>query len=255
MLTQEEKQRYSRQIMLPGFGEKGQEKLKRARVLITGLGGLGCAASTYLTVAGVGRIRLIDRDTVELSNLNRQVLHGGQDIGRPKVDSAKEKLAALNHNVEIEGIREEIKEENVWKLVEGYSIIVDALDNLATRYLLNKVALSRKLPLFHGGIYSYEGRATTIIPGKTPCLNCIYRGASPPPAEIPVTGVVPAVIACLQANEVIKYILGIGRLLAGRLLIYDSLSQEFAEAQTEFDPHCTDCLSLNSSSREVRDEY
>lgn len=254
MLTHEEKERYRRQIMLAGFGEEGQEKLKRARVLIIGLGGLGCAVSTYLTIAGVGRMRLIDRDMVELSNLNRQFLYGHQDIGRPKVDLVQEKLAALNPNVQIEGLMVEIKEENLSKLVEGYNLIVDALDNLATRLLLNKVALSRNLILFHGGVYGYEGRVTTIIPGKTPCLKCIYHKVSKH-EEVPILGVVPAIIGFLQANEVIHYILGIGQLLAGRLVIYDSLSQEFAEVRTKFDPHCTDCSSLNPSAKGVRDEY
>jgi len=251
MLSDKEKQRYSRQIRLSGFGEEGQKKLKNAGILIVGIGGLGCAVSTYLTLAGVGRMCLIDRGTVELSNLNRQSLYSDQDIGRSKVDSAKDKLTAINPNLQIQGIREEIKEENVWELLEGYNIIVDALDNLVGRYLLNEVVLSRNLPLFHGAVYGYEGRVTTILPGKTPCLKCIYHGyGASPPEEIPVIGVVPAIIGCLQSSEVIKYILGIGQLLAGRLLIYDGLSQEFVEVQTKFDPYCNVCFSVNSSAKE-----
>lgn len=250
MLTDEEKRRYSRQIGLSGFGEGGQEKLKKANVLIVGIGGLGCAVSTYLTLAGVGRMCLIDHGAVELSNLNRQSLYGTQDIGRPKVDSAQEKLISLNPDLQIQGLVEEVNEDNVWGLFEGYNIIVDALDNLAGRYLLNEVALSRKLPLFHGAVYGYEGRVTTILPGKTPCLKCIYHGyGTYPPEEIPVMGVVPAIIGCLQSSEVIKYILGIGQLLAGRLLIYDGLSQEFVEVQTKIDPHCDVCSSMNPSAQ------
>jgi len=251
MLTKEEKQRYSRQIKLTGFGEYGQEKLKSARVLIVGIGGLGCVVATYLALAGVGYICLIDHGIVELSNLNRQSLYGDQDIGRAKVDSAKERLSALNPNLQIQGLKEEIKEENAWKLLRGCDIIVDALDNLAGRYLLNEFALSKNLPLFHDAVYGYEGRVTTIIPGKTPCLKCIYHGHGTfPPAEIPVIGVVPAIIGCLQSGEVIKYILGIGQLLARRLLIYDGLSQEFFEVQTKFDPNCNVCFSVNLSAKE-----
>jgi molybdopterin/thiamine biosynthesis adenylyltransferase len=207
--------------------------------------------STYLALAGVGQISLIDHGTVELSNLNRQSLYGYEDIGRSKVDSAKEKLAAINPNLQIQGLREEIKEENVWSVLEGYNIIVDALDNLGGRYLLNEAVLSKNLPLFHGAVYGYEGRVTTIIPGKTPCLKCIYHGhGTLPPTEIPVIGVVPAIIGCLQSGEVIKYILGIGQLLARRLLIYDGLSQEFFEVQTKFDPNCNVCVSVNLSAKE-----
>lgn len=251
MLTDEEKGRYSRQIRLNGFGEEGQEKLKGASALIVGLGGLGCAVATYLTLAGVGRMCLIDHGTVELSNLNRQTLYSARDIGRSKVESAREKLVALNPKLEIQGIMEEIKEENVWNMVEGYNIIVDALDNLAGRYLLNELSSSRNLPLFHGAVYGYGGQVTTILPGMTPCLKCIYHGHGiSPPEEIPVIGVIPAIIGCIQSGEVIKYILGIGQLLTGRLLIYDGLSQEFIEVQTKFDLYCNVCFPLNSSATE-----
>jgi len=201
MLTKEELVRYERQIIIPGWGEQGQEKLKKAKVVVVGAGGLGSAILNYLAVAGVGSIRVIDGDTVELSNLNRQILHLEKDIGRKKVDSASDRLQSLNPHIEIEAIGEVIIEDNVFEMLGDY-LIVDALDNLPTRYLLNRVAVKKNLPLFHGAVYGFEGRATTIIPGKTPCIKCLYKDVIP--GKIPVVGVIPAVIGCIQATEVIK---------------------------------------------------
>jgi len=240
MFTEDELVRYERQIMLPEWGEEGQERLKGSKVVVAGAGGLGSAILSYLAVAGVGSIRVIDGDTVELSNLNRQILHSEKDIGRKKVDSAREELKSLNPHIEIEAIGEVITEDNVFEMVGDY-LIVDALDNLPTRYLLNRVAVQRKLTLFHGAIYGFEGRVTTIIPGKTPCIKCLYKDVIP--GKIPVVGVIPAVIGCIQATEVIKYIVGIGELLINRLLIYDGLGQKFSEARLKQDPHCEECRS------------
>jgi adenylyltransferase/sulfurtransferase len=170
--------------------------------------------------------------------LNRQILHSEKDIGRKKVDSAREALQSLNPHIEIEAIGEVITEDNVFEMV-GDLPIVDALDNLPARYLLNRVAVQRKLTLFHGAVYGFEGRATTIIPGKTPCIKCLYKDVLP--GKIPVVGVIPAVIGCIQATEVIKYIVGIGELLINRLLIYDGLGQKFSEARLKQDPHCEEC--------------
>ncbi|OGO04349.1 MAG: adenylyltransferase [Chloroflexi bacterium RBG_13_54_8] len=240
MLSQQELARYERQIMMPDWGEAGQEKLKQAKIMVAGAGGLGSAVLTYLTVAGVGRIRIIDGDRVDLSNLNRQTLHSDKDIGRKKVDSAKERLEALNEDIRIEAVGQMITEENVLDLVADFPI-VDALDNLAARLLLNRVALRRNLPLFHGAVCGFEGRATTMIPGQTPCLRCLYQGVLP--GRIPVVGVTPAVIGCVQATEVIKYIIGIGELLTSRLLIYDGLSLRFSETKLRKDPDCAECQS------------
>jgi len=245
MLTGDERKRYDRQIMIRGFGEEGQEKLKQAKVLIAGAGGLGSPASLYLVAAGVGMIRIIDRDKVELSNLNRQVLHWDEDIGRRKVDSTAEKLEKLNRWVEIEAIEETITEDNVSQLVAGFDLIVDAMDNRPTRYLLNKAAIDNNIPLFHGAIYGFEGRAMTIIPGKTACLRCVYRGVLPE-EKFPVIGVTPAVIGCIQATEVIKYIVGIGELLTNRLLVYDGLNLKFTEFRVKKDPNCAHCGHLVS---------
>ncbi len=244
MLTKDELERYDRQIMMRGFGEEGQEKLKRARIIIAGAGGLGSPIAIYLAAAGVGVIRIIDHDRVELSNLNRQVLHWDKDIGKRKVDSSAEKLKKLNQGVEIEALAETITEANVSQLVAGFDLIVDAMDNLPTRYLLNKAAIDKNIPFFHGAVYGFEGRAMTIIPGKSACLSCVYRGAIPPKEKFPVIGVTPAVVGCIQATEVIKYIVGIGELLTNRLLVYDGLNLKFTEFRVKKDPNCEHCGHL-----------
>ena len=246
MLTVDELERYDRQIMLREIGEAGQEKLKRASVFIAGIGGLGSPAAIYLTAAGIGRIRLVDHDRVDRSNLNRQVLHWDNDIGRSKVESATEKLKRLNPEVEIEAIEQTITEANLAELLTGFDLIVDAMDNLPTRYLLNKAALDNNIPFFHGAIYGFEGRAMTIIPHKTACLRCVYRDVIPE-EKFPVIGVTPAVIGCIQATEVIKYIVGIGELLTNRLLNYDALNMEFTEFSVKKDPHCEHCSHMKTT--------
>jgi len=240
MLNQDEQEKYARQIMLKGFGITGQEKLKKARVFIAGAGGLGSSSATYLAAAGVGTLRIVDHDKVELSNLNRQVLHWPEDIGQKKVSSAKGKLKQLNPQVKIEAVKERITEANVSKLVDGCDLIVDAMDNLPTRYLLNKVAIEKNIPFFHGAVYGFEGRAMTVIPGQTACLRCVYMVAIAG-EEFPVIGVTPAVIGCIQATEVIKYLVGIGQLLANRLLVYDGLNMKFTEFKVKKDPNCPHC--------------
>lgn len=241
MLTAEERERYDRQIMLYGFGEVGQEKLKKARVFIAGTGGLGSPVAIYLAAAGVGTIRIADHDTVELSNLNRQVLHWDEDTGNKKVDSAAAKLRRLNRSVKIEAIAEKITEANVSQLIADSDLIVDAMDNLPTRYLLNRTAIKKDIPFFHGAVYGFEGRAMTIIPGKSACLNCLYHGANVPEEKFPVIGVTPAVIGCIQAAEVIKYIVGLGELLTNRLLDFDGLKMTFTELKVRKDPNCEHC--------------
>jgi adenylyltransferase/sulfurtransferase len=240
MLTPNELERYGRQIMMAGFGEAGQEKLKNARVFIAGAGGLGCPISIYLANAGIGAIRLVDQDKIELSNLNRQVLHWPEDVGRPKVDSASEKLRRMNPDLKLEAIRETMDETNLYQLTEGCDVIVDALDNIKTRYLLNKAAIDHNVPFVHGAIYGLEGRAMTIIPGKSACLGCVYKGI-PPRARFPVLGVTPAVIGCIEATEVIKYLTGIGELLIDRILIYDGLNMKFMEVNIKRNPDCEYC--------------
>jgi len=240
MLTLREQERYDRQIMIGEIGQEGQEKLKRSRVVIAGTGGLGSPIALYLVAAGIGMIRIIDHDRVVLSNLNRQILHWEEDIGEKKVDSARTKLRKLNSAVEIEAIPETITENNVSTLMDGCEVIVDAMDNLPTRYILNQCAIEKNIPFFHGAVTGFEGRAMTILPGRTACLRCMYRGPVPQ-EKFPVVGVAPAVIGVIQATEVIKYLLGIGKLLTNRLLIYDGLKISFNEFKVERNPDCDHC--------------
>jgi len=251
MLSPEELERYQRQIIIPGFGEEGQEKLKRARVLVVGAGGLGSPGTLYLAAAGVGTLRIVDSDIVTLGNLNRQILHWTRDIGRNKIESAAEKLREINPEIKVETVNVKLTGENARKIAQGYDLIVDAVDNLPTRYLLNRTAMDLKLPLFHGAVYGFQGQAMTILPDQTPCLMCLYRGASPR-GKVPVIGVTPAVIASIQATEVIKYITGLGQLLINRLLIYDGLNMKFQELKISRDPFCTHCGTTNSSKSELK---
>ncbi len=243
MLTVEELDRYGRQIMIPQIGEKGQEKLKRSKVFIAGAGGLGSPVSIYLAAAGVGHLRLVDHDTVDLTNLNRQVAHWTADVGRRKVESAQEKLNKLNPNVTVETLSETISEENASDLTAGFDLIVDAMDNLPTRYVLNKAAIDRRVPFVHGAVNGFEGRAMTVVPGQTACLRCLYRGPVPE-SKFPVIGVTPAVIASIQATEVIKVLVGIGDLLANRLLTYNGLNLKFTEFKVQRNPQCEHCAHL-----------
>jgi adenylyltransferase/sulfurtransferase len=229
--------------MIREIGQEGQEKLKRSRVVVAGAGGLGSPVALYLIAAGIGMIRLIDHDQVALSNLNRQVLHWEEDIGKKKVDSARTKLRNLNSAVEIEAVAESITEGNLSQLVDGCDVIVDAMDNLPARYVLNRCAIEKKIPFFHGAVHGFEGRVMTIIPGETACLRCMYRGPVPQ-EKFPVIGVAPAVIGGIQATEVIKYLVGIGKLLTNRLLVYDGLKLTFSEFTVKKNPNCDHCGSL-----------
>lgn len=243
MLTKSELVRYQRQIMMEGFGETGQAKLKEAKVLIAGAGGLGSPVAIYLAVAGVGEIRIVDHDVVELSNLNRQILHWDKDIGAAKAESAKEKLQQINADIKVEAIGQTITQGNILDLVGDCDLIVDGMDNFPTRYLLNKAALKKNIPFFHGSIYGLDGMVTTILPPETPCLRCIFP--QPPPVEtFPVVGVTPAIIGCIQATEVIKYIVSMGELLKNRLLLFDGLRLSFRELPVKKNPKCPDCSLL-----------
>jgi molybdopterin-synthase adenylyltransferase len=240
MLTEEELKRYDRQIITRGFGVEGQEKLKKAKVFIAGSGGLGSPIAYYLAAAGIGTLRIIDNDKIELSNLNRQILHWEKDISRNKVDSAAEKLSQLNHNVKIEALVETIDESSISRLTEGFDVIVDAMDNLPTRFLLNKEAVERRIPFIHGAVRGFEGRVMTVIPGETACLRCIYR-SNIPKEKFPVLGFTPGVIGCIQAAETVKFIVGMGDLLKNRMLVYDGLSMKFTELTVKKNPECEVC--------------
>lgn len=240
MLTPDELERYDRQILIEQIGSEGQEKLKRSRIAIAGVGGLGSPIAFYLTAAGIGTIRLIDHDRVSLSNLNRQILHWEENLGEEKVRSAEKKLRKLNPWVKIEPVIETITEANVAHLLEGCEGVVDAMDNLPTRYLLNRWAIEKGIPFFHGAVRGFEGRAMTILPGESACLRCLYRGTIPE-EKFPVIGVTPAIIGSIQATEVIKYLLGIRPLLTNRLLLYDGLGTMFTEFTINRNPECDHC--------------
>jgi molybdopterin/thiamine biosynthesis adenylyltransferase len=242
-LTQEELRRYNRQLIIPEIGEEGQKRLKQARVFVAGIGGLGSISSYYLAAAGVGNLKLVDKDIVDFSNLNRQILHWTQDIGSPKSDSGSRKLASLNPNCSIEAIREEITEHNCGELVGDCSIIVDAMDNMKTRRLLNGHSVQRRIPFIYGGVHQLDGLAATFIPGKTPCLECVFPGDreesnQPPPG---ILGPVPGIIACIQAIEAIKIIVGLEGLLTGRLLSFCGSDMTFREFRINRNPACPVC--------------
>jgi len=238
MLTDAEKSRYSRQIRL--FGEEGQEKLKETAVFIAGAGGLGSIVSTYMAAAGFGRIRIVDCDRVELSNLNRQVLHWSDDVGRNKAVSALETLRGINPEIEVEALVETIAKDSIDRLLEGSDLIMDAMDNFPTRYLLNQAALRQGLPLFHGAISGLQGQAATIVPGRSACLKCIFPRA-PPATTFPALGSTCGVIGSIQVTEAVKYVLGRGQLLQNRLLLWDGLSASMDEVVCERNPGCDAC--------------
>jgi len=237
-MTGEELKRYSRQI--EAIGTEGQENLKNARIFIAGAGGLGTVIATYLAAVGVGSIRIADYDTVEESNLNRQILHWDKDIGRQKTDSIEEKLSSFNPHVIIEKIPHLIDEKNILDIVGEADLIVDAMDNFATRYLLNRAAITRAIPFFHGAISGFYGQATTIIPGRTACLRCIFP-EGPPPAAFQAVGATCGIVGSIEATEVIKYITGKGDLLAGRLLLWDGLAGDLNIINVKRNPECGDC--------------
>ncbi|MGD0331084.1 MAG: HesA/MoeB/ThiF family protein [Nitrososphaeria archaeon] len=240
MLTKYELERYDRQIRISGFGKEGQEKLKEARVLVAGAGGLGFPISAYLAAAGIGKMKIVDKDVVELSNLNRQLLHWDKDVGRRKVESAREKLIQINPRVEVEAIGEAITETNVLNLVSDVDAIVDAMDNFPTRFALNKAALKKEIPFFHGAVRGFMGQVTTIVPGETACLRCIFQEA-PPPEKFPILGSIAGLIGTIQATEVVKYFTGIGRLLKNKLLVYDGKYTSFDIIELKANPNCPDC--------------
>lgn len=222
------------------LGEAGQEKLKAARVLIAGAGGLGTVISLYLAAAGVGTLRVVDRDIVEASNLNRQILHWGGDIGRPKTASVSEKLADLNSLIRVEEVAGRIDETSIDAITEDCDLIVDAMDNFPTRYLLNRTALRKGIPFIHGAVRGLYGQATTVLPGKTPCLRCIFPG-SPPREIFPIIGATCGVIGSIEATEVIKLLTGRGEPLAGRLFIWDGMAASADSLVVERNPACPDC--------------
>ncbi len=238
--------RYERHIILPGVGERGQQKLLESKVLIAGMGGLGSPAAIYLAAAGVGTIGLVDFDVVDVTNLQRQIVHTTDRIGEPKVESARAALAALNPDVDIVPHQVRLDSTNVLGILSAYDLIIDATDNFPTRYLLNDASLHLRIPVIHGSIFRFEGQVSVFSPYEGPCYRCLFREPPPPElapscAEAGVFGVLPGVIGSIQATEAIKVLLGIGDPLIGRLLLYDALDQEFRSVNLRRDPSCPAC--------------
>lgn len=244
--TEEEIRRYSRNIILQEVGGIGQQKLKDAKVLVVGAGGLGSPAAFYLAAAGVGTIGIVDDDVVDLSNLQRQILHRTEDVGTPKVDSAARALSALNPGVQVKTYRTRLGAGNVMDIIREYDVIVDGVDNFSTRYLLNDACVMAGKPLVDAGILRWDGMMMTIKPREGPCYRCIFP-EPPPPGVIPscqeagVIGAIAGVMGTLQALEAIKLILGVGETLTGRLLLFDALEGRFRQVNAARDPNCPVC--------------
>jgi adenylyltransferase/sulfurtransferase len=245
-LTREELVRYSRHILLPQVGEEGQLALKRARVLLVGAGGLGSPVALYLAAAGVGTLGLVDFDTVDLSNLQRQILHGSAAIGSSKIDSARDRLLDINPNVSIEPYRTRLTSQNALAIARDYDVIVDGTDNFATRYLVNDTSVLLGIPNVYGSVYRFEGQASVFGASGGPCYRCLFRDPPPPNlvpscAEGGVLGVVPGLVGTIQATETIKLLLGLGETLVGKLLTIDAMKMSFRTLTIQKDPTCPAC--------------
>lgn len=245
-LTDTQNERYSHHIMLKDVGGKGQRKLLDGRVLIIGAGGLGSPAALYLAAAGVGTIGIADADLVDLSNLQRQIIHQTCDVGRPKVVSAGEKMTAINPDVTVITHPTWVAAENIAGIISDYDFVIDGTDNFAAKFLINDACVMAGKPYSHGGIHQFLGQTTTVHPGVSACYRCLFP-SPPPPGLIPscaesgVLGVLPGVIGAIQATEAIKHLLGLGEGLQDRMLIYDALDNCFTDAETSRNPDCPVC--------------
>jgi adenylyltransferase/sulfurtransferase len=245
-LSTEEAKRYARHLRLPNVTHVGQRRLKASRVLIVGAGGLGSPVALYLAAAGVGHLGLVDFDDVDLSNLQRQLLHGTSDIGRPKLESARDRLRDVNPNVDIALYNERLTSENAMRIMRGYDLVIDGTDNFATRYLTNDACVLLGIPNVYGSVYRFEGQASVFATRDGPCYRCLFR-EPPPPGLVPscaeggVLGVLPGMIGTIQANEAIKLLVGIGEPLVGRLMLCDALNGTFRTVQFPRDPQCPAC--------------
>ncbi len=245
-LSPEELQRYSRHLTLPEFGKEGQEKLKNSSVLLVGAGGLGSPAATYLAAAGVGRIGLVDFDTVEASNLQRQILYGSSDVGRPKLEAASERLNDLNPHVDVERHEVRLTSDNALDIIDDYDVVADGTDNFPTRYLVNDACVMTGTPNVYASIFRFEGQVSVFATEDGPCYRCLYE-EPPPPGLVPscaeggVLGILPGLIGTLQATEVIKLLTGMGTPLIGRLLMVETLEMNFRTVNVPTNPDCPVC--------------
>ena len=244
-LTPQQVQRYSRHIIMPQVGSMGQRRLMDASVLLVGAGGLGSPLAMYLAAAGVGKIGIVDFDDVDITNLHRQLLHGHNDIGRLKVDSAADTIREINPDAEIVKINKHINSENAMEIAEDFDILIDGTDNFPTRYLINDLGVLMNKPVVHGSIFMFDGQVTTFLPGQG-CYRCLYP-APPPPGMVPscaeagVLGVLPGIVGSLMATEAIKLILGVGKPLVNRLLMVDALDMDMRTVKIRRDPNCPAC--------------
>jgi len=244
--SNEQIERYSRHIILTEVGGLGQTKLLESKILVIGAGGLGSPTALYLAAAGVGTLGIIDHDTVDISNLQRQILHGTSDVGQPKVVSAKATLNEINPDVEIVMYQQRLSSENVFQLFEDYDLVIDGCDNFPTRYLINDACVMMGKPNIHGSIFQFEGQVTIFYPGKGPCYRCLYP-SPPPPGMAPscqeagVFGVLPGIVGSVQAVEAIKVLLEIGDPLIGQLLLFDALGMSFKRMRLHQDSECPIC--------------
>ncbi len=244
-LTPSEVQRYSRHIIMPQVGSVGQRKLIDASVLLVGAGGLGSPLAMYLAAAGVGKIGIVDFDSVDITNLHRQILHGNEDVGRAKVDSAEDRLLSINPDITVEKLPVHMNSENAMEIAKDFDILVDGTDNFPTRYLINDVGVLSNKPVVHGSIFLFEGQMTTFLPGQG-CYRCLYP-APPPPGMVPscseagVLGVLPGIVGSIMAAEAIKVILGLGNTLVNRLLLFDAEDMDFRKVKLRKDPECPVC--------------
>jgi molybdopterin/thiamine biosynthesis adenylyltransferase/rhodanese-related sulfurtransferase len=245
-LSNEEIARYSRHLIMPEVALDGQKKLKQARVLTIGAGGLGAPLAMYLAAAGVGTLGIVDFDVVDESNLQRQIIHGTSDIGRPKMESARDRINDINPNVHVEAYEEALSSENALEIFKDFDVIVDGTDNFPTRYLVNDACVLTGKPNVYGSIFRFEGQASVFWAKEGPCYRCLYP-EPPPPGLVPscaeggVLGILPGAIGTIQATETVKLILGIGEPLVGRLLLYDALGMSFREMKLRKDPNCPVC--------------
>ncbi len=257
-LTKEQIERYSRHIILERVGGAGQEKLLESSVLIVGAGGLGSPAGLYLAAAGIGTIGIVDADRVDLTNLQRQIIHYTADVGREKVVSAADKIKALNPDVAVKTYRQWAKADNFRQIIREYDFVIDGTDNFAAKFLVNDACYFERKPFSHAGILRFDGQLMTVIPGRTACYRCVFH-SPPPPGSVPscsqagVLGVLAGVIGSLQATEAIKFLLGIGELLTDTLLSYSGLTMEFRKKQLRRNPDCPLC-GAHPEITELRDE-
>jgi molybdopterin/thiamine biosynthesis adenylyltransferase len=258
-LNEQQIERYSRHIILEQVGGEGQEKLLNSKVLIMGAGGLGAPACLYLAAAGVGTIGIVDSDKVDLTNLQRQIIHHTCDVGTEKTKSAERKMRAINPGITVDIYQTRVDAKNISDIIRKYDFVIDGTDNFPAKFLINDACYFEKIPLSHAGILRFHGQLITILPGQTACYRCIFN-APPPPDAVPscsqagVLGVLAGVIGALQATEAIKYLLGLGKLLTGTLLTYDALEMNFRTVRLNRNPNCPLC-GKNPHIKELKDEH